>query len=672
MQHSRWTRQIRRLQHYSRCAGSPSSITVDEHKASLWRKIMQAPGFLGGFSTWWSQLPKAFLDTPTILPRYPPTERTAQAVFLEFSRVYRAFETSFVQSKAIHAAQRRINDPLQIYRDLQRERAEPVQTIVVDQQLEVQNIRPLPNEQVEVCLAEPIPQGLHSIPIQGIETHVDILDEHRLHVPTVAIEISIARVEADVQAILTEFEKEWAPRWQRHDNVDPEKWDVIIDFMKQAVPPRQVSFPAISMQAFRKAVASKKKYAAVGPDGVSKVDLLRLPDTALEDLLALIQRIEQGAPLLAIARHLGIPDEELRKQYMTFPDTTAYFSQPEVEPDLTYTDLFLDGSCMVPAEIDLRTASWACVQWTGFDFVCVASGLVPGWRQTSLRAEITAAISALKYCVDQPKPCRLWFDNEGVQKMIDNWIQGLEPEWRHKQDADLWGLLHSQFQHSRPFVVAALKVQAHALPLQQDSVLDAWAVTGNIAADVYAEEARQRLPPTFWSLWNKVKAHQTHTLRSGLALHKLFVQIGIRAQATSIVNKASIPQQLPPAADLSVDPGIMMLTTKQVTDFPKHLQVDETFHILQWSQSLVDTTQGISWVSYHQLLVDYQRSTGRLGPYTNGRKWTVRCATHTYSYPQQVQWFARFLQNLAKAGGEPLRTDQRRATSLVIPSPNNV
>ena len=38
----------------------------------------------------------------------------------------------------------------------------------------------------------------------------------------------------------------------------------------------------------------------------------------------------------------------------------------------------------------------------------------------------------------------------------------------------------------------------------------------------------------------------------------------------------------------------------------------------------------------------------------------------TYDYKQQVQWFARFLQSLAKAGDQPLETEQRRPNSLTI------
>ena len=54
------------------------------------------------------------------------------------------------------------------------------------------------------------------------------------------------------------------------------------------------------------------------------------------------------------------------------------------------------------------------------------------------------------------------------------------------------------------------------------------------------------------------------------------------------------------------------------------------------------------------------------GPYTNGKNWTVRCVDVEYNYPKQVQWFGRFLQNLAKSVKVPLQTDQRRPASTTI------
>ena len=160
---------------------------------------------------------------------------------------------------------------------------------------------------------------------------------------------------------------------------------------------------------------------------------------------------------------------------------------------------------MSPAAPDRRVASWAVVVWTSADFQPVASGMVNGWRQTSLRAELTAAISALKFCVDQIKPCRLWFDNESVQTTLHHWIIGfliLHGSTNKMQTCGSSFLI--SFAMPRLFLDSALKVQAHTTRQLQDTLLDDWAVWGIIAADMYAAEARPRLPSSFSPLWEKV------------------------------------------------------------------------------------------------------------------------------------------------------------------------
>ena len=361
------------------------------------------------------------------------------------------------------------------------------------------------------------------------------------------------------------------------------------------------------------------------------------------------------------------PDlHKLRAFFMRFPDTTANFVQHEMPYNLPFLDLFLDGSCVHPAEPDIRISSWAFVCWDGESFPCVASGLVPGWRQTSLRAELTAATSALKFCADQQRPCRLWFDNENVQSTLQLWIAGFSTPWEKKQDSDLWHQLFAQFQHAKQFLCAAFKAQAHAKVFDQDHPIDQWAVQGNCTADMFASEARQRISTEFWLCWESVREHQRHTLRMGKALHELFVQIGLRAQAVSITNQVTIPQVIQADLQTGVDKGILALAKAEAQDFPKHLQVEETDHVLQWLKTLVDNSTGTRWVSYHQLLIDFQKQTKRLGPFTNGRRWTTRGIDVMYNYPQQVQWFGRFVQNLAKSLEIPVSTDQRRPSSTVL------
>ena len=82
--------------------------------------------------------------------------------------------------------------------------------------------------------------------------------------------------------------------------------------------------------------------------------------------------------------------------------------------------------------------------------------------QTSLRGEITAAISALKFGVSSTKPCRLWVDNQNVFDILTSLQEDAAVEVNNKADADLWEQLVQQFRLARHNLVAIVKVLAHA------------------------------------------------------------------------------------------------------------------------------------------------------------------------------------------------------------------
>ena len=96
-----------------------------------------ATGFQDGFRVWWQRFHKVFAGSPLQLPTIPPDGDTAQAIYMEFVRHYRALEYSTQQTRMQHASERRAKDPLLIYRDLQKERAEPVQMIATKSTFEI-------------------------------------------------------------------------------------------------------------------------------------------------------------------------------------------------------------------------------------------------------------------------------------------------------------------------------------------------------------------------------------------------------------------------------------------------------------------------------------------------------------------------------------------------------
>ena len=1211
MMHTRWTKQVRRLQHYSRITSTEAfSVNVMEHKANLWRKIRMSPGFPESFGEWWQQQMHAFPHTPAVLPIEPPDSETASHIFMEFSRHYRELEHSLRKARHDFAKQRRIHDPMLIYKDVQRERAEAVQSLVQCTVIPVSHVNHLEEGVAQVVLQDPLPEGTSTVDVNKIPVQIQVQDKHHISMPSEAAaelghQVHVKQLVGDIPSILDAFEAEWAPRWKKHDEVPSEEWRAARDLLKSALPKNSVAFPPITPNLWRKVVKSKRKGAAVGPDGVSKQDLINMPDSTLAQLIRMINHVENGRPwptqittgivaalaktpeaeatkhyrpicifsmvyrtwssirarqcldylkllvphslignipgrspkqvwfhiqqciehaygssdeiagstidlvkcfntlprdvLQDIASHLGIPDDVIkpwsqalkqmtrrfqvrgstgraitsstgypegcglsvvsmvicnlalevymyhrypkvqiwsfvddiqalansaqealeatqcmvefcqmldlqidpgksyawantpggrklildsgtnrkfysrglgghmnytrlstnctvqdkisscspfwsklarscaptaqkeralyvaawpnmfygistitlgknhfqklrtqatkalnlhqmganpmlqlscvshpctdpelfcvlntilsfrdfctldmaqftlslimdkgrttpgpcksfltalqtlawswvrgdlchdqdglpvrfmqcprselserviaawqqrvqglteddrttmvglsnadvrltkelyktqpiehqgllrcalngtqytndalfhagkttddrcrfcgkadslfhrhvecsffqdirqqhinpehfpdmpactwchgwipqaahkqafRKALLNMPDTTGeFFHPPEVDDSIQTLDLFLDGSCKRPHDPHTRIASWGVVQWTGKLFWSTSSGGLPGWKQTSLRAEITAAVSALKYLAAVGRQGRLWIDNQQVFDMLSNWHQGFDPPVHKKQDADLWWLLRDQFRFSHQFLAAIHKVQAHADKDSQPTEVDQFAVWGNEMADKSANDAYQNFPPRLQQIVDSLVTELAQLRAFGKAWHSVIVAIGQRVLSTTMPTiEAPPPEGMTSAFATEIDANLAYVAGLSSVDLPKKFQIEELPHVLEWMQTLVSSAP-VVWVTFHQLMIDYQLHTKRWGPASTGPKWICPDKTKPYSYKKHVQWFSRFLKGLGSATGHHLDIQQRRPSSHVL------
>ena len=83
-------------------------------------------------------------------------------------------------------------------------------------------------------------------------------------------------VTTKVSEVLAAFRAEWEPRWNRMDHLADGQWDQIIGFAQNTLSPIDWTMPDITQDQFCRASAAKKRAAAIGPDGVSRYDLIRL------------------------------------------------------------------------------------------------------------------------------------------------------------------------------------------------------------------------------------------------------------------------------------------------------------------------------------------------------------------------------------------------------------
>lgn len=143
--------------------------------------------------------------------------------------------------------------------------------------------------------------------------------------------------------------------------------------------------------------------------------------------------------------------------------------------------MFTDGSATDPTNRELTLAAWAVVaaDLHAHTFVTVADGGVPGIQQTSLRAEATAAITALKIALKHKAQTTLWVDNETVCNRIQLCLRSAKVRWdsRHK-DHDLWTTIQALVQSIRRqgIPLACKKVRAHQDEEAYPEMVEKWAI----------------------------------------------------------------------------------------------------------------------------------------------------------------------------------------------------
>ena len=92
------------------------------------------------------------------------------------------------------------------------------------------------------------------------------------------------------------FQDLWDPMWNKHAEDSPDRWNEFARILIEDTPstPATLEFPAITRESWLKAVRGKKAQTSTGPDGVSRMDLLRMPPSLVDQLVRNVSACEQG------------------------------------------------------------------------------------------------------------------------------------------------------------------------------------------------------------------------------------------------------------------------------------------------------------------------------------------------------------------------------------------
>ena len=293
--HNRWVRQLRRLEHYARCARSEKdSLDMTLHKCCLWGKILRAPGFPGSFATWWESIHRIGQHAPSVMPVKPPGDLEAHGIFQEFLREFRALEESLKFQRYQFASERRKIDSMIVFQDVKEETPEAVQTLMVTEKRVITRCT-IQEEHQEISLDLQSHNGITAIKVDHQEVvHTFNTDGHAViakNIPVVAGQtVDVTRMVGEVQEMFQHFQEAWSSRWNRRE----ERWKPILDFAKTSIPSGCFQVEPIDLFTWKKVLRSKKKKTAKGPDGISREDLLMLPDDLTLKILDMITTVEKG------------------------------------------------------------------------------------------------------------------------------------------------------------------------------------------------------------------------------------------------------------------------------------------------------------------------------------------------------------------------------------------
>ena len=292
-----WFKQLRRLQSYKHAARSTRHQENYHSRAALWHSILRAPGFAGGFRSWWSNRPHQQQGAPSSLPLFPPDAQVTQWIYDDFHLNYRYFEhyqwrrrqescqaKMQASTKSLFAVTRK--SAKYALDCLEDQRSQPI--TVVDSNLGLVSVpHPFPDQSLVEWTLQSQPASVK--PVDGgyvVDSDLLLVDGQTLTCTT------LVHDKLDIQQ---RFAQLWTPRWTKHSNIPASHWDQIKCFANEHLPRGNIELPPVSIADWRRAIHQFKTTAATGPCGWTRSDLIKMTDGDVQSILDFFHALEQGA-----------------------------------------------------------------------------------------------------------------------------------------------------------------------------------------------------------------------------------------------------------------------------------------------------------------------------------------------------------------------------------------
>ncbi|OLP99125.1 hypothetical protein AK812_SmicGene18333 [Symbiodinium microadriaticum] len=227
LRYAQWFRQLRRLQALRQALISASSTpSALEYRAGLWDSILRAPGFGAPFKVWWPTRGIQLPTDPVDIPLCTPSLDVVTQVFVSFEANVRAWERQLLSARRCEATARRASDPSIIFRDLRAAPAKPVESLIEPLDAKVEEVDVGDNAVVldkEIPWSPDFPLYVNGVCIDPIHVEPDKIWCQEAPPCAIGDKVVQSVLVGTIPDLFAKFGKEWPRRWQRHDNVSPER-----------------------------------------------------------------------------------------------------------------------------------------------------------------------------------------------------------------------------------------------------------------------------------------------------------------------------------------------------------------------------------------------------------------------------------------------------------------
>ena len=231
-----------------------------------------------------------------------------------------------------------------------------------------------------------------------------------------------------------------------------------------------------------------------------------------------------------VTHHLLPPAEDsmraLRQYLHCERDNTAEFLSRDVGSGRQH--IFTDGTCTQTGVPDLNLAAWGVINASTEKIL--ACGGVPGIVQTTPRAELTAAIAALRWIIDTGVVATIWMDALHVASGLNSLLKGTAL-YHGVDNFDLWQIVHSLCQQLNVSQVTVQHVPSHLDVRLCENVFEEWIAQWNQYADTTASIANACRPQSFLMLYDAARNRHALMLQKLRGLRDAYFSIAEETQS---------------------------------------------------------------------------------------------------------------------------------------------